>query len=171
MITFNVMTEEVRQIYLLSLCELIVNKISKCNGYDIVEKALEQCWEWITSKGVEADELYYYLENLDERDVMTYMQFDTNLDNEPVWICVANALAYIIRDAYHYEGRVYLPETIECVDDETVESFFDNFSKVSMDRTVVDKLLDYIENNPQSVDILKIKQFVRDKFNIKQYKY
>lgn len=171
MIRFNRMSEEAKEVYLLVLCELLIEKISNSDGYEIVVEALERCWEWIKSKNVEADELYVYLENLDEEDIMTYMQLDKNKVNEPVWICMANTLAYIIRDAYQYEKQVYMPETIECVDDETVQSFMYNFAKTFTDDTFGDKLLEYMlmnyseKNSNQSVDVYKIKQFVNE--NIK----
>ena len=57
---------------------------------------LEQCWEWIQSKNVDADQLYFYLEDLDEKDIMTYMQVEKSEDNEAVWICIVNTLAYTI---------------------------------------------------------------------------
>lgn len=32
-----------------------------------------------------------------------------------VWICISNTLAYIIRAAYRYARKKYIPQTIECV--------------------------------------------------------
>lgn len=61
-----------------------------------------------------------------------------------------------------------IPQTIECVGAETIESFFLNFHKVFSDSNVSDKLLDYMVmnysnmNSQQSVDMLLIKQFVRE---------
>ena len=134
-----------KEIILLTLCKILMKKIEKCEGYEIVIEAIEKCWEWVESKNVAADTLYFYLENLDEKDIMTYMQIDKSEDNEPVWMCIANALAYIIRTAYQFEGQVYMPETIECVDDETIESFFVNLSKVFSDSSWVDIGLAYIQ--------------------------
>lgn len=167
MTRFYCLVEEAKEVYLLTLCDLIVDRISLSSGYEIVVEAIEKCWDWIRTKNVEADQLYYYLENLDENDIMTYMQLEENEDNEAVWICIANTLAYIVREAYLYSGEAYIPETIECVDDETVESFWLNFHKIYMDSNVSDKLLDYMVMNysissEQQLDLLQIKQFVKE---------
>ena len=130
MIKFNSLTKEEKQLYLLSSSEKLVDKIAYCPGYELAIEALEKCREWVKNKSVSADELYYYLENIEENDINTYMQLDKKVENEPVWICVANALAYISYDAYQYEKQLYMPETIECVDDETVKSFMRNYKKV-----------------------------------------
>lgn len=97
-------------------------------------------------KNVEASELYYYLENMDEIDVMTYLQFADNTEDERVWICIANALAYIVWEAYQYEKRDYLPQTIECVDYETIDNFIINFNKIYLNSDVPNKLLNYLAN-------------------------
>ncbi len=152
---------------MLTLCDLIVDRLSLSSGYKIVVETIEKCWDWIRSKNVDADQLYYYLENLDENDIMTYMQLEANEDNEAVWICIANTLAYITRDAYLYSDDTYMPETIECVDDETVENFLLNFHEIYRDSDVSDRLLDYMVmnysvSNEQQIDLLQIKQFVKN---------
>lgn len=168
MTRFDSLIEDAKVAYLLALCDLIVDRISCSEGYEVVVEALEKCWEWIQSKNVAADQLYFYLENLDENDIMTYMQLEKSEDNEAVWICIANTLAYTIRDAYQYAEETYMPETIECVDDETLEGFWVNFHKISIGSNVSDKLLDYMvmnyshKNTQQHVDVLQIKQFVKD---------
>ena len=168
MIRFDSLIEEAKEVYLLVLCDLIIDRISCSDGYEVAVEALEKCWEWIQSKNVEADQLYFYLENLDEKDIMTYMQLEEVESNEAVWICIANTLAYVIRAAYEHAEETYMPETIECVDDETIESFWLNFHKVFIGSNVGDKLLDYMVmnysnmNKQQSVDVLLIRQFVKD---------
>ena len=165
MIRFNSLSEEAKEIYLLALCDLIVDRILCSDGYEVVIEALQKCWEWIQSKSIDADQLYFYLENLDEKDIMTYMQLDKNENNKAVWMCIANTLAYIIRAAYQYAEETYMPEAIECVDNETIESFHLNFHKLFIDNDVSDRLLDYMvmnDSKQKSVDILFIKQFVKD---------
>ena len=165
---FNSLIEEAKEVYLLVLCDLIADRISCSVGYEVAVEALEKCWEWVQSKNVEADQLYFYLETIDEKDIMTYMLLEKNENNEAVWLCIANALAYIIWTAYQYDGETYMPETIECIDEETIESFWLNFNKTFVGSNISDKLLDYMVKNysdkkhPQSVDILLIRQFVKD---------
>ncbi|OMF94229.1 Imm6 family immunity protein [Paenibacillus sp. FSL R7-0337] len=142
---FDNLNVDAKVFYLLSLSELVINKISKSEGYEVAVESMEKCWEWVEFKNVEAHQLYLYLENMDETDVMTYMQLEDDIDRERVWICIANALAYTIRVAYQYEKEKILPQTIESVDYGTVESFVKNFSQVYPSTWLAEKLLDYLE--------------------------
>lgn len=167
MVRFDSLTKEAKEVYLLTLCDLIKGRIMYSEGYDLAVEALEKSWEWVQSKNVDADQLYFYLENLDERDIMTYMLLEKNENNKAVWICIADVLAYIIQAAYQYAGETYMPETIECVDEKTTESFLLNFHKVFSESKVSDKLLDYMAMNytninNQHVDVLQIRKFVED---------
>lgn len=162
---FDNLSVDAKVVYLLSLSELVINKISKSEGYEVAVESLEKCWEWVKFKNVEAYQLYLYLENIDETDVMTYMQFEEDTDRERVWICIANALAYTIWEAYQYEKEKFLPQTIESVDYETVESFVLNFSQVYVSNCLPEKLLDYLETNypkgtDKQVDITSIKTVI-----------
>lgn len=154
-------------VYLLSLSELIIDHISGSDGYEVAVGALEKCWEWVRYKNVEASELYRYLENMDEIDVMTYLQFADNIEDERVWMCIANALAYTIWEVYQYEKQKYLPQTIECVNYETIDNFIMNFNQIYINSNIVNTLLDYLEinypiNTDKQVDIYKIKSFIED---------
>lgn len=144
---FNSLSEYAKVVCLLSLCDLILDKITNSNGYDVVVEALDKSLEWLYSKKVNADQLYFYLENLDEKDIMSYMQLEKYADNEPVWLCIANALAYITRIVYQYEEEAYMPETIECVNDETVKSFFLNFHKICINNDISDKMFDILKGH------------------------
>lgn len=102
---------------------------------------------------------------MDEIDIMTYLQLEDNEVNEKVWICIANALAYTILEAYQYENEKYLPQTIESVDYDTVESFITNFREVYDNKNLPDKLLNFLEENYQKntnikVDLSLIKSFI-----------
>lgn len=127
---FNNLSEDAKVVYLLSLSNLIINKVSESEGFEVAVESLEKAWEWLKLKDLDADSLYVYLENIDETDIMTYMQLEDDKDNEKVWICIGNALAYTIWEAYQYEKEKYLPQTIESVDYQTIESFITNFEKV-----------------------------------------
>lgn len=164
---FYNLSVDAKIVYLLSLSDLIVDNISSSDGYKVAVESLEKCWEWVRFKNIKAYNLYHYLENMDEIDVMTYMQFEDNINKERVWICIANALAYTIWEAYQYEKEEYLPQTIESVDYETIESFISNFNQVYANSSVANKLLNYLEINypegtEKQIDISSIKNFIND---------
>lgn len=162
---FDKLNADAKVVFLLSLSELVINKISKSEGYEVAVESLRKCWEWVKFKNIEAHQLYLYLENMDETDVMTFMQFEDDIDREKVWICIANALAYATWEAYQYEKEKFLPQTIESVDYETVENFVINFSQVYPSNGLAEKLLDYLETNypkgtDSQVDINSIKAVI-----------
>lgn len=53
---FYGLLEEAKEVYLLTLCDLIVNRITLSSGYEIVVKAIEKCWDWVRTKNVDADQ-------------------------------------------------------------------------------------------------------------------
>ena len=79
---FNNLSEDAKVVYLLSLSDLIIDKISKSEGFEVAVESLEKAWEWLKFKNIDASNLYLYLENMDETDIMTYMQLDNDEDNE-----------------------------------------------------------------------------------------
>jgi len=167
MIKFLNLPENIKVIYFLVLCDYISDKLCNTEGYKIVLDALKNSWQWLKTKNVAPDQLYYFLENLDEKDIMTYMQFDKNEKNEPVWICIATALSYIIKNAYKEAGEEYMPETIECVDLNTIKSFFLNLEKININSDISDKLLNYLSDNQKQIDILNVKQFISENYKYK----
>ncbi len=72
---FNNLSVAAKVVYLLSLSDLIISNISSSEGYEVAIESLEKCWDWVNNKNIKAYNLYLYLENMDETDAMTYMQF------------------------------------------------------------------------------------------------
>lgn len=164
---FDNLNIDAKMVYLLLLTEFVIDKTSQSEGYEIALDSLNKAWDWIKYKNIDAYSLYLYLENMDETDIMTYMELEEDPGLETAWICIGDALAYIIREAYLYEKEKYLPQTIESVDDETVESFIANFKKIYNHCDVANQLLDYLEHNypknsTKKVDIDSVKAVIKD---------
>ena len=68
------------------------------------------------------DLLYSRLENVDEYDILTFMELDKET-NPLVWSCIANYFSLICYHLYQQSGEKYLPQTIESVDEETLEAY------------------------------------------------
>lgn len=147
------------------MSDLIISNISNSEGYEVAIESLDKCWEWVKNKNIKPYILYLYLENMDETDVMTYMQFEDDINKEKVWICIANALAYTVWEAYQYEKEKFLPQTIESVNYETIDSFITNFNQSYMNSNLSDRLLHYLETNylngtDKQIDISSVKTFI-----------
>ena len=86
------------------------------------------------------DLLYSRLENVDEKDILTFMELDKET-NPLVWSCIANYLALICYYSYQQSGEKYLPQTIESVDEETIEAYVSSYQQLLAENN---KLLDQI---------------------------
>lgn len=86
------------------------------------------------------DLLYSRLENVDEKDILTFMELDKET-NPLVWSCIANYLALICYHSYQQSGEKYLPQTIESVDKETLEAYVSSYQQLIAENN---KLLDQI---------------------------
>ena len=61
--------------------------------------------------------------------------------NPLVWSCIANYLALICYYSYQQSGEKYLPQTIESVDEETIEAYVSSYQQLLAENN---KLLDQI---------------------------
>ena len=75
------------------------------------------------------DLLYNRLENLDEEDILTYSELDRSTD-PAVWGCVDSFIALVVYQSYKAVGQRYLPQTIECVDEDTLEDYFIHYKQL-----------------------------------------
>ena len=101
---------------------------------------------------ISPDILYDRLENLDEYDILTFMELDKET-NPLVWSCIANYIALICHHSYQQSGEKYLPQTIESVDEETQEAFVSSYLQlVAENHKLADQLsaldLEPILNDP-----------------------
>lgn len=98
------------------------------------------------------DLLYNRLENVDEKDILTFMELDKET-NPLVWSCIANYFALICYHSYQHSGEKYLPQTIESVDEETLEAYVSSYQQlIAENQKLADQLsaldLETILNDP-----------------------
>ena len=101
------------------------------------------------------DLLYSRLENMDEKDILTFMELD-NETNPLVWSCIANYFVLVCYHSYQHSGEKYLPQTIESVDEDTIEAYVlsyqqllgennqlvDQLSTLDLEQVLKDPLID-----------------------------
>lgn len=97
------------------------------------------------------DLLYSRLENMDEKDILTFMELD-NETNPLVWSCIANYFVLVCYHSYQHSGEKYLPQTIESVDVETLEAYVSSYRQL------------LAENNQQvqKLSALDLEQVLKD---------
>lgn len=87
------------------------------------------------------DLLYSRLENVDEKDILTFMELDKET-NPLVWSCIANYFVLVCYHSYQHSGQKYLPQIIESVDEETIEAYVSSYQQLLAENNqLVDQLL------------------------------
>ena len=93
------------------------------------------------------DLLYSRLENVDEKDILTFMELDKETDSL-VWSCIANYFALICYHLYQQSGEKYLPQTIESVDEETLEAYVSSYQQLIADNNQLVQQLSALDLEP-----------------------
>lgn len=93
------------------------------------------------------DFLYSRLENVDEKDILTFMELDKETDSL-VWSCIANYFALICYHLYQQSGEKYLPQTIESVDEETLEAYVSSYQQLIADNNQLVQQLSALDLGP-----------------------
>lgn len=113
--------------FLQKLTYNLVDYISDKDYKEFVRESLKLSSQALDNNSViSPDFLYGRLENLDEYDILTFMELD-NETNPLVWSCIANYFALICYHLYQQSGEKYFPQTIESVDEETLEAYVSSY--------------------------------------------
>ena len=99
------------------------------------------------------DLLYSRLENMDEKDILTFMELD-NETNPLVWSCIANYFALICYHSYQQSGEKYLPQTIESVDEEMLEAYVSSYLQLVAENQKLADQLSALDLEPILNDLL-----------------
>lgn len=97
------------------------------------------------------DLLYSRLENVNEKDISTFMELDKET-NPLVWSCIANYFVLVCYHSYQHSGEKYMPQTIESVDEDTIEAYVSSYRQL------------LAENNQlvQQLSALDLEQVLKD---------
>ena len=97
------------------------------------------------------DILYRRLENVDEKDILTFMELDKETD-PLVWSCIANYFVLVCYHSYQHSGEKYIPQTIESVDEDTIEAYVSSYQQLLADNYQL----------VEQVSTLDLEQFLKD---------
>ena len=97
------------------------------------------------------DILYSRLENVDEKDILTFMELDKETELL-VWSCIANYFVLVCYHSYQHSGEKYLPQTIESVDEDTIEAYVSSYQQLLADNYQL----------VEQVSTLDLEQFLKD---------
>ena len=116
--------------FLQKLTYNLVDYISDKDYMEFVRESLKLSSQALDNNSViSPDFLYGRLENLDEYDILTFMELD-NETNPLVWSCIANYFVLVCYHSYQHSGEKYLPQTIESVDVETLEAYVSSYRQL-----------------------------------------
>lgn len=106
--------------FLQELIDGLVDCISEKEYQEFVLDSLKLSKQELDKEsGFCPDLLYSRLENMDEQDILTFQMLDKKT-NPLVWNCIANFFVLVCHYSYMASGEVYLPQTIESVDEDTL---------------------------------------------------
>ena len=97
------------------------------------------------------DLLYSRFENVDEKDILTFMELDKETD-PLVWSCIANYFVLVCYHSYQHSGEKYIPQTIESVDEDTIEAYVSSYQQLLADNYQL----------VEQVSTLDLEQFLKD---------
>ena len=116
--------------FMQKLTEPLETYIGNSDYKEYVHETLEIAGQFISSfSESDPDLLYDRLENLDEEDILTYSELDKSTD-PAVWRCIDSFIALVVYQSYKAVGQRYLPQTIECVDEDTLEDYFIHYKQL-----------------------------------------
>ena len=139
--------------FLQKLTYNLVDYISDKDYMEFVRESLKLSSQALDNKSeISPDILYDRLENLDEYGILTFMELDKETDSL-IWSCIANYFALVCHYSYLSSGEIYLPQTIESVDEETLEAYVSSYLQlVAENQKLADQLsaldLELILNDP-----------------------
>ena len=116
--------------FMRKLTEPLETYIGNSDYKEFVHETLDiagRCIDRISES--DPDSLYDRLENLDEEDILTYSELDKSTD-PAVWRCIDAFIALVVYQSYKAVGQRYLPQTIECVDEDTLEDYFIHYKQL-----------------------------------------
>lgn len=116
--------------FMRKLTEPLETYIGNSDYKEFVHETLDiagRCIDRISES--DPDSLYDRLENLDEEDILTYSELDKQTDPS-VWRCIDAFIALVVYQSYKAVGQRYLPQTIECVDEDTLEDYFIHYKQL-----------------------------------------
>ena len=85
------------------------------------------------------------------QDILTFMELDKETD-PLVWSCIANYFVLVCYHSYQHSGEKYIPQTIESVDEDTIEAYVSSYQQLLADNY---QLVD-------QVSTLDLEQFLKD---------
>ena len=139
--------------FLQKLTYNLVDYISDKDYMEFVHESLKLSSQALDNNSeISPDILYDRLENLDEYDILAFMELDKET-NPLVWSCIANYFVLVCYHLYQQSGEKYLPQTIESVDEETLEAYVSSYLQlVAENQKLADQLsaldLELILNDP-----------------------
>ena len=164
---FTLINRSAKMAFYLLLSDIIIEMLNDSDKYIVTKEYLNLCWQWINEKNVEADELYSYLESEKELCVLNFMSSETNVQRIKAWSCLCYVVGHIALEAYKFEGAKFVPQTLECPEDEIIEDFLENFKQLYQNSDLADRLLEYLAehypaSNDNEVDIESLRRLVNE---------
>lgn len=155
---------------LLVISDELLPLLQTNKEYNYAVEAIDEFWYWHKEKSVKAGDLYSIIESDDAVNLVDLLDSERNATMEQVWLYLCYALALISKQAYVFENRKHVPQSLEG-DREYMISFIDDTLKVLFgdDGEFFGKCKEFVDSyyrNQEIVDEDTIRNYVKSIFPI-----
>ncbi|MGG0656870.1 Imm6 family immunity protein [Rummeliibacillus pycnus] len=120
----NSLKSELKVGFVLTIAERVFSEIRKDDErYPEGREALNKCWLWVEAHAVSGDELYELIDNADYTGISEFAEEEEDLDIARLWSLLVDAVAYTSWEAYKKEKVKYLPQSLEGINDDSIDIF------------------------------------------------
>lgn len=117
-------------------------------GYNTGREALDSSWKWLEGGNISGDELCNYIDSEDYIDVAEFANKEKDAQKQYAWYSVLDAVSYTTYQAYNKEGRRFLPQVIEIIDDETLITLCENaIESGQVEKENLNNIISYVSEN------------------------
>lgn len=145
--------------FYLVIAEKVIKGLPKDSiGYCNARETLDKCWDICRGVRLDGDELCSYLENEEGTGIMVFSS--EVMDDEvlePIWLTIITATMYTIWQTYRINGDIYVPESIEEVDEDAIDYLVENAIKCKgITKDLIKKIKDLFLERYKVEDINEI---------------
>jgi len=137
--------EKCQAVFYVGLSQQLLPILEKSTNYGYASTAIDLCWQWIEQQNVDAQALFSLYHDEDDHGVESVMEMVYEPTKWNAWGCISGALLYTASCAYIHEKKP-LPETLEDMDSDEVQSFFINcYSSVTGESQVPKLFYEFLQ--------------------------
>ncbi len=152
-------------IVLAYIGEKIVLKMNKeTEEYPKVRDSLDFCWKWIENKQADEEQIYEFLDDEDENDLVGYMIYANNVEDKKLYGVILGVVSYISHNVLE-TNKLPIPQFLSATDDKYYNLLINdvvNMQLVDCNKESFDKIIKYCRDKISKNDLIFGKAEIMD---------